>query len=159
MTGPMPRAPSHPSDPIVPLPDARVLAVEPLTGHAAEIAEAIGPDAAVRLMALAGGGEVSIPVWPEGSALARLVGEDVLALMLRAFGPGKMIVPAGPFRGVRGRRARGLCLLMDGASVAAVARACDVHAETVKGWRRTLRRRGLLPPTPTLDPNPESTPR
>ena len=39
---------------------------------------------------------------PEGSALGRPAGGDVAALMLRAFGPGRTIGPAGPFRGARG---------------------------------------------------------
>ena len=151
----MPRASARPVEPATaPVPDARVLAIEPLTGRAAEIAEAIGPDAALRLMAHVGGTEVNIPVRAEGSALAAVVGLEVAELAARAFGPGKMTVPTGSLRGARGRRARGLCLLMDGASIGAVATACDVHMQTVKGWRRLLDDRDLLPSSPTPERDP-----
>ena len=131
------------------MPDARILAIEPLTGLAAEIESAIGPEAAVRLLTLRGGLEVSIPTRAEGSVLASLIGDEAATDMIAAFGPGKMVLPASEFRGMRGRRARGMCMLLDGASRSAIAAACDVHRDTVLGWRRRLRAAGLLSPSST----------
>lgn len=71
--------------------------------------------------------------------------------MIDAFGPGEMSIPSGPFQGTRGRRARGMCMLMDGAPVRSVALACDVHHRTVGNWRGTLRERGLLPSSPSAE--------
>ncbi len=137
------------------MPDARILAIEPLTGLAAEIEGAIGPEAAVRLLALRGGTEVSIPTRAKGSVLASVIGDEATADMIAAFGPGKTVLPASEFRGMRGRRARGVGMLLDGATQDAVAIACDGHRVTVQGWRSRLRAAGLPPPSSTDERPPD----
>ena len=120
--------------------------IERLHGLAAELAEVIGEDAALALLARRGGTEVYVPAEPAGSALEELVGAEAAEAMADHWGVAKLELPCAHLRGQRGRRARGVRLLMAGRSTREVALACDVHEETVKGWRRSLPGRDAAEP-------------
>lgn len=111
-----------------------------LSGLAARIEEAIGLDATVRLLRAKGGLEIYIPERVDGSALAELIGAEAADALRDAFGPGKMRLPAGTFRGEGARRARAMAMLKEGRSLAQVAEACDLTLNTVQRYRQRLDR-------------------
>lgn len=120
--------------------------IEQLHGLAAEIASVIGEDETLALLTSRGGTEINIPAEPSGSALEALVGLDAAEALVDHFGVTKITLPCGHLRGQRGRRARGVRLLLAGRSTREVALACDVHDRTVDGWRQGLVAQGSLGP-------------
>ncbi|MCA8880373.1 MAG: hypothetical protein KDA73_10565 [Rhodobacteraceae bacterium] len=109
-----------------------------LIGVAAEIAAVIGEAQARRLFAARGGTQITIPKAAAGSALAELVGEVDAQRMIAHFGHGRIDLPMGDARGIRGRRARAMEMLRDGASLRQVALACDLNIRTVTNYRAEL---------------------
>lgn len=109
-----------------------------LPGIAGTIADVIGLEATVRLLRWRGGCEIAVPVRPEGSALAREIGDDAARRMVAHFGPGKLLLPMASVRGAGARRAQALEMLERGASLAEVALACDLHTRTVSRLRAQL---------------------
>ena len=117
---------------------ARPMTTDPLPGVAGEIAELIGEELTLKLLAARGGTEVAIPARPEGSVLAEIVGADAAEILLGAFGRVTLTLPCAHLRGARGRRARAKAMLRRGASLSDVALACEVHIRTVSIYRRDL---------------------
>lgn len=109
-----------------------------LPGIAGTIAEVIGLEATVRLLRWRGGCEIAVPVRPEGSALARAIGEDAARALVDHFGPGKLLLPMAAVRGAGARRVQALTMLRAGASLSEVALACDLHTRTVSRLRAQL---------------------
>lgn len=112
-----------------------------LTGKLAEIAEAAGVSAALKLARELGGQELKLSARPNGK-LARIVGQEAACAIVEAFGRGeKLTVPMAHLRGARARREAVAQMLAGGASVSQAAAAADVH-------ERTARRAKNRPPKP-----------
>ncbi|WP_281825596.1 helix-turn-helix domain-containing protein [Jannaschia rubra] len=120
-----------------------------LTGFAAEIEEAIGTDATIRLLTRFGGKQIKVPAMAAGTRLAEAIGIEAANTLIDAFGHGNILVPCGHMRGMPGRRTRALRMLLDGASLGDVADAVDVHTRTVSNYRAALIAGGYLSPTPS----------
>lgn len=121
-----------------------------LFGIAGEIEEAIGLEMAVVLLRAKGGTEISIPVQADGSALAALIGVEATQKLIDAMGAGRLTLPMAGLRGAeaerRARREKALHMLKDGASLTAVAHACELNVRTVSNYRAELDdRQGELP--------------
>lgn len=114
----------------------------PLTGKLAEIAEAAGVAAALKLARELGGRELKLSAVP-GGKLARIVGQEAAEAIVEAFGRGeKITVPMAHLRGARGRREAVARMLANGVSTARAAEAADVHERTARRARNR--------PAPTL---------
>ena len=115
------------------------MTTERLTGVAAEIADLIGRDAALRLFTRRGGTEVKLPERAAGSLIADIVGEEAAELLILHYGAGHVLtVPMGNLRGQAGRRARAVAMLHEGRSAREVALECEMHVRTVRNIRRAL---------------------
>lgn len=111
-----------------------------LTGVLAEIAGVIGEAQAVKVAEQLGGLEVKLSSSPrEDSLLAGVVGVDDAAALGEAFGPVKLVIPCGGFRGQGGRVVTIRRLLRQGWSHSRVAAAADVHLRTVERHAAALR--------------------
>ncbi|WP_425091987.1 hypothetical protein [Tropicimonas sp. S265A] len=122
-----------------------------LEGVAGEIEGVIGLESALRLFDVVGGLDIDIPKAPHGSKLAQIIGEDDCLRMIAYFGHGRLSVPMGPDKGLKGRRRKGYRMLRDGATHTDVARACDVHLRSVANWARELRSTDSSPDQLPLD--------
>lgn len=103
------------------------------------IALAVGPEAADRLLTARGGTEINIPNRIEGSWLASVMGDGDARRLLLEFGAGKLMLPMGGARGIRGRKNAAKALLEGGASASEVALTLDLHVRTVHKYRAELR--------------------
>lgn len=107
-------------------------------GIAGEIEAVIGPEPTARLLRKRGGCQISIPVRAAGSLLAEIVGTEAAQRLSDVLGPGRITLPCGHMRGAGGRRAEAKAMLAQGASIQAVALACDLHTRTVSNYRAEL---------------------
>lgn len=101
-----------------------------LTGKLAEIADAAGTAAALKLVQALGGREIKLSARP-GGKLARIVGAEAAVAIVAALGSEKIVVPMAHLKGQRGRREAAARMLSEGASASVVAGAVDVHERTV----------------------------
>jgi hypothetical protein len=107
-------------------------------GIAGEIEAVIGAERTALLLKRRGGCQISIPVRAAGSLLAEIVGADAAQRLSDVLGPGRITLPCGHMRGARRRRAEAKAMLAGGASIQAVALACDLHTRTVSNYRAEL---------------------
>lgn len=99
------------------------------TGKLAEIADAAGVAAALKLVQALGGREIKLSARPTGK-LAQIVGAEAAKAIVAAIGNEKIVVPMANLRGQRGRREAAARLFESGLSVSKVAGAVDVHERT-----------------------------
>lgn len=121
-----------------------------LSGVAGEIEEIIGLDLALKLLKAKGGQTIQIPVRAQGTELARIIGCEACERLAKDYGAGRLPLPMaaqkGSERDRRERREKAERMLRDGASIAEVARACELHERTVQNYRARLDdRQGELP--------------
>lgn len=109
-----------------------------LPGIAGQIEEAIGLDLTVRLLRRRGGTEFTIPVRASGSLLAEIIGIEAAVTLIDHLGPGKIMLPCSQMRGASARRGTAKRMLREGASIAQVALACDLHSRTVSNYRAEI---------------------
>jgi hypothetical protein len=110
----------------------------PMAGLAGEIEAVIGSDKAQALLRQRGGTEITIPVRPDNSTLAAIVGLPAAAAMIAHFGAGRLKLPLSGARGIGARRRLGFDMLQAGASLSEVALACEVDERTVSRWRAEI---------------------
>ncbi|AZV80378.1 helix-turn-helix domain-containing protein [Parasedimentitalea marina] len=80
-----------------------------------------------------GGRQIYIPKTPTpNGALAKIVGEENAAAIIKLLGSGNVIIPTGNYGGETGRRQRIAALLDQGMSHAEIAAEVDVHVRTVE---------------------------
>ena len=103
-----------------------------LPGVLREIAEEAGLPAALRMADAFGGTEVWIPArLVDGHRLAELLGRAPAEAVVRRFGSGHLLIPMGPLADGRAKRVRILCMIDEGRSSSAIARALRCHVRTV----------------------------
>lgn len=112
-----------------------------LPGALGQVAEAAGLDAALALAEAHGGTTIHIPEIPRrNSVLVKAIGPRAADAVIRALGPGRLLVPLGPTGGWR-RTRRTIGRLLDaGHSHQAIARQVGCHVRTVE--RCAAERRG-----------------
>lgn len=110
------------------------------SGVLRQIADGVSPTAAAKLAAERGGTQFNIPKRNiPASELARIVGPDDAAAIVKLLGPGKISIPTGTVKGAGGRRRRAADMLRRGKSLKDTALACDLHQRTVEMISRELR--------------------
>lgn len=107
-------------------------------GIAGEIEALIGVELTVLLLRRWGGCQTTFPRRARGSVLAEVVGIAAAEIIIREIGPGKVTLPCASMRGQKRRRAEAKQMLRDGASLQAVALACDMHTRTVSRLRAEI---------------------
>ena len=111
-------------------------------GIAGQIEEAIGIELTTLLIRRWGGLSCAIPVKARGSKLAEVVGFEAAEAIIRAIGPGKIVLPCAAMRGVRRqmaeRKAGAMAALQRGRSLHQVAVEFDLHTRTVSKYRAEL---------------------
>ncbi len=112
-----------------------------LSGLAAEIAQVIGEEQALRLLGARGGTQIEIPKRAAGSLLADIIGEIDAHRMIVHFGHGRLDLPMGAGRGIGERRARAKRMLADGASLTKTALACELSVRAVSRYKAQQDRR------------------
>ncbi|CAN5611831.1 hypothetical protein BH10PSE5_BH10PSE5_01430 [soil metagenome] len=98
----------------------------------AEVEKAAGVGVALKLAQDHGGTQISLSA-AKGSVLTKSVGQAAAALIVKALGHGRVVVPMATARGQRGRRAAAAEMLAKGATINEVVSALDVHNRTA--WR------------------------
>lgn len=115
----------------------------------AEVVDCCGLAAAATFAQRFGGHELYVPLPAsigEAHPLAEALGLDGARRLAEQLGPGRRIVPFGPFAGGRRRRRREMLRLIDeGRTKAAVAEAFEVHERSVY---RVRQERAARPPEP-----------
>ena len=108
----------------------------PLPQLLADIAEALGTGAALRLARDHGGGRLAVPKHPTPAFVAK-VGQELAAWLCEHHGPGHVDMPLGPTgdRAARLRRA----IEQGDDSASAIARRFGVAGRTVKRHRAQAR--------------------
>lgn len=107
-------------------------------GIAGEIEALIGVELTTLLLRRWGGCQITFPRRARGSVLSEVIGLDAAETVIREFGPGKVTLPCGSMRGQKRRRDEAKQMLRDGASLQAVALACDMHTRTVSRLRAEI---------------------
>jgi len=110
-----------------------------------QIADATSPEVAENLAMAVGGTEIFVPRHPKqgGGTLVRLVGLENARAISRKIGWGKMLIPAGYFRGQGSRRKMVERLSAEGYSTQEIARMVDCHERTVRRTRERLRNNSM----------------
>lgn len=115
----------------------------------AQIAEAAGLPAALKLAHARGGRTVTIPQKAPGTILAKIVGIDEATKIIEAFGAGDLDIPLGHIGAfktqARARRKGVQAAIEAGASVREAAGKTGVHMRTVKRVKAQMREAGTLP--------------
>lgn len=107
-------------------------------GIAGEIEALIGCELTTVLLRRWGGCQINLPARAKGSKLAEVVGEAAAQRIIDSIGHGKITLPCASLRGVGRRRAEAMDMLREGASLAQVALACDLHTRTVSNYRAQI---------------------
>ena len=113
-----------------------------LTPGLAEVIEAaVGLDQTLKILREYGGLEWKVPTERRvaGTQLAKLLGEQDALAVVRALGPGNVVLPMAAVKGLGGRRGRAMRMIRDtNASNTTIARECDVHLRSVSRYRAEL---------------------
>lgn len=113
---------------------------ETYPGVLQQIADATSPEVAELLAREVGGTEIFVPRYPKaGSLLVQLVGITDATQIAREVGWGRLLIPAGAFRGQGSRRRMVERLSADGYSTQEIARLVDCHERTVRRTKERLR--------------------
>jgi hypothetical protein len=113
-----------------------------LPGILGEIADSVGPGAALALAQVAGGRTVYIPSRTNLSAthwLVQALGYEAAALVAEAFGGGDLKLPLGPTGAQAALKASVDNLIAQGLSAAKIAAKIGVTQRTVERRRAALR--------------------
>lgn len=115
-----------------------------LPGILGVIAEITNESVATRL-ALAAGGTVMTFSARANGRLAKIVGAEAAKKIATELGAEKYTIPMAHLRGQRARRAQAAEMLVGGATLNEVAKACDVHERTARRVKALLKEEPELP--------------
>lgn len=105
-----------------------------------QIADATSAEVAETLAREVGGTEIFVPRYPRaGGMLVQLIGLSNATAIAQKIGWGKLLIPAGDFRGQGSRRRMVERLTAEGFSTQEIARMVDCHERTVRRTKERLR--------------------